>query len=514
MAGVTTSSPFGISGDTVERQFVTLGARQVHLRRSGRGPAAVLLAPLPYSSELFEPLVVRLSKRFTVLAPDLAGYGDTAPLPKASPRVEDYARDVLNLLDAVGVSRFALYGVQFGAVVALSVAAEAAGRVTSLVVRDVPLLTASEREAFAEAYARPIAPRIDGGHLLEHFRLRRDEHVFFPPSAADPARALRFDLQRPGVLAARLQRGVVDQMRALPDHTPGYAAMLASDSEAAIGLIRAPLTVLCTPDDLLPPAAGRLDPAIPHVSFEENDDEAAALERLLQPDGADVPPTAATTPVPGAGWRTYAATPAGQVLVRRAGPDGGVPLVLFHAAPGSGRRLESLLRALAPDRPCYALDTLGVGGSARPAILYPPQIADYALATCAALDDLGLEMVDLYGTHTGSLVALETAILLGDRARSVVLNGVPLFSEAERAVFLEHHFVDLEPRWDGAEPRDGLGARPRPAPLVPLVRPPSRALRTPRAGRPGIAAGVRARPAGRRSVIRRPVSGGLPARDP
>jgi pimeloyl-ACP methyl ester carboxylesterase len=150
-------------------------------------------------------------------------------------------------------------------------------------------------------------------------------------------------------------------------------------------------------------------------------------------------------------WKDYAATPVGQLLVRRAGPDDGVPLVLFHASPGSGRALEPLLEELAPGRPLYALDTLGVGGSARPTILRTPGIVDYAQVVVAALDDLDLGPIDLYGTHTGSLLALETAILLGDRVRSVVLNGVPLFSPDERAAFLDHHFVDLTPRWDGAE---------------------------------------------------------------
>jgi pimeloyl-ACP methyl ester carboxylesterase len=147
----------------------------------------------------------------------------------------------------------------------------------------------------------------------------------------------------------------------------------------------------------------------------------------------------------------YVPTPVGQVLVRRAGPPHGTPLVLFHASPGSGRTLEPLMRAMTSSRPLYALDTLGVGGSSRPEILRTPLIGDYAGTAVAALDELGLGVVDLYGTHTGSLMALETALVLGDRVRSIVLDGVPLFSPDERRMFLERHFIDLTPRWDGAE---------------------------------------------------------------
>jgi pimeloyl-ACP methyl ester carboxylesterase len=97
-----------IAGETVERQFVTLGSRQVQVRRCGSGPAAVLLPPLPYSGALFDPLLERLGRRFTALAPDPAGYGDSAPLLTREPAVEDYAADVLAVLDAVGADRFAL----------------------------------------------------------------------------------------------------------------------------------------------------------------------------------------------------------------------------------------------------------------------------------------------------------------------------------------------------------------------------------------------------------------------
>ena len=58
--------------------------------------------------------------------------------------------------------------------------------------------------------------------------------------------------------------------------------------------------------------------------------------------------------------------------------------------------------------------------------------------------------VDLYGTHTGASIALETAIRGVDRIRNVVFDGLPMFSDAERADHLANYVPPFEVRWDGS----------------------------------------------------------------
>ena len=138
----------------------------------------------------------------------------------------------------------------------------------------------------------------------------------------------------------------------------------------------------------------------------------------------------------------------GQVHVRCAGAGRpGAPLVMLHASPGSSKMLEPLLLQFAATRPVFAPDTLGNGDSSPPAD-DAPALDVFVAAHCAAIDALGLGLVDLYGTHTGASIACEIAIRRPDRVRRLILDGVSLYTEAERAEMLRCHAPPVVPRED------------------------------------------------------------------
>jgi haloalkane dehalogenase len=60
----------------VTRHYVTIGRRQLHYRRAGSGPPLIALHRIPRSSEDLAAFIQSASKYFTVIAPDLAGYGN------------------------------------------------------------------------------------------------------------------------------------------------------------------------------------------------------------------------------------------------------------------------------------------------------------------------------------------------------------------------------------------------------------------------------------------------------
>ena len=72
-----------------------------------------------------------LLPRYTVLAPDLRGQGDS-PMPAGWPTIDDLATDVLALLDQLQIERVHLVGLSLGGTVALELAVEAPARVRSL----------------------------------------------------------------------------------------------------------------------------------------------------------------------------------------------------------------------------------------------------------------------------------------------------------------------------------------------------------------------------------------------
>ena len=148
----------------------------------------------------------------------------------------------------------------------------------------------------------------------------------------------------------------------------------------------------------------------------------------------------------------------GQVHLRRAGPglgaggSGGTsrPLWMLHASPASSVSLVGLMQALAPSRTVMAPDTLGNGDSA-PAAPAIPDCAYYAEASVRVMDALGVDKVDLYGSHTGAHIATEIAIARPDRVGRVVLDGVGLFTPEEKRDFGAHYAPALLPDGTGAQ---------------------------------------------------------------
>lgn len=135
-----------------------------------------------------------------------------------------------------------------------------------------------------------------------------------------------------------------------------------------------------------------------------------------------------------------------QVHYRRAGA--GPPVVLLHESPRSSASMLWLIQALAQRFVVIALDTPGYGGS-ETLPLSRTEISDYADATAEALVALGLDRVGVYGVHTGAAIGLELAARHPEHVSAVVLDGLPLHTDAERAERLARYAPALEPRIDG-----------------------------------------------------------------
>jgi 3-oxoadipate enol-lactonase len=112
----------------------------MHLRAIGPqdAPPLLLLHSLGTDGRVWQPQVEALAGRFRVLRPDLRGHGltDVTPGPYT---IEGMARDVLHALDALGIHRLPVVGLSIGGMIAQSLAYQAPGRVTALVLCDTAL---------------------------------------------------------------------------------------------------------------------------------------------------------------------------------------------------------------------------------------------------------------------------------------------------------------------------------------------------------------------------------------
>lgn len=145
--------------------------------------------------------------------------------------------------------------------------------------------------------------------------------------------------------------------------------------------------------------------------------------------------------------RGFVDLPHGQTHYRRAGA--GEPILALHASPGSSRQLAGLIRDLATDAEVFAPDTPGNGDSD---VLFDrePLIPELAAAVLGFLDQMGLDRVKLYGSHTGAAIATELALLAPDRISHVVLDGVSLLTPEELEEILANYAFPFEPDRDGA----------------------------------------------------------------
>ncbi|MGC4029715.1 MAG: alpha/beta hydrolase [Steroidobacteraceae bacterium] len=129
---------------------------------------------------------------------------------------------------------------------------------------------------------------------------------------------------------------------------------------------------------------------------------------------------------------------------------GSVPLILLHPSPGAGRMLLPLLTHLAKHRRVIALDTRGNGDSS-PLTIANPTIFDFAQSTLEAANAMGITEFDLFGSHTGASIAMETAILAPTQVRKLILDGMGLWNNAVREEHLAKNAPVIEPDLMGSQ---------------------------------------------------------------
>jgi pimeloyl-ACP methyl ester carboxylesterase len=130
----------------------------------------------------------------------------------------------------------------------------------------------------------------------------------------------------------------------------------------------------------------------------------------------------------------------------------GMPLMMVHASPASGRGLVPLMTALKEHgiaAELIAPDTLGNGDSAPPAP-ETPDIAYYADSLRRLLDVMKIERIDLYGAHTGARTACEFAILFPERVNRLVLDGITEYPPELKRDILAQYAPAVAPAADGS----------------------------------------------------------------
>jgi haloacetate dehalogenase len=132
---------------------------ELRLRTGGSGPPLLLLHGNPQTHAMWHAVAPALADRFTIVAPDLRGYGGSFKPPPTGDHLpyakSSMARDMVELMADLGHDRFQLVSHDRGARVAHRLAIDHPDRVERLCVMDiVPTIEHFERTdmAFALGY--------------------------------------------------------------------------------------------------------------------------------------------------------------------------------------------------------------------------------------------------------------------------------------------------------------------------------------------------------------------------
>ena len=117
-------------------QSITLEGRQAKYWIGGSGQPLVLLhGELGDAQQHWAPTFEALSRHYQILAPDLPGFGVSAPLPM--PSYQNYLNWLQLLLDMLNIGGpLSMMGISFGAALGRLFAAENTGYVSRLVLID------------------------------------------------------------------------------------------------------------------------------------------------------------------------------------------------------------------------------------------------------------------------------------------------------------------------------------------------------------------------------------------
>jgi haloacetate dehalogenase len=118
------------------RETVPANGLRFNVWHAGQGPAVVLLHGYPQTGQMWRKLTPELIKYFSVIVPDLRGYGDSDK-PRDGYDKRTMAADIAGIMTALGHARYSVVGHDRGARVGHRLALDHETAVVRLAVLDI-----------------------------------------------------------------------------------------------------------------------------------------------------------------------------------------------------------------------------------------------------------------------------------------------------------------------------------------------------------------------------------------
>jgi pimeloyl-ACP methyl ester carboxylesterase len=128
-------SPKARGEEAIASRTAEINGVKLHYLTAGHGTPLILLHGYAETSRMWRPIIPALAERFTVIAPDLPGIGDS-DIPADGLDMKSAAIRIHDLVTSLGVQKAEVVGHDIGLMVAYAYAAQFPAEVTKLVLMD------------------------------------------------------------------------------------------------------------------------------------------------------------------------------------------------------------------------------------------------------------------------------------------------------------------------------------------------------------------------------------------
>lgn len=123
------------AGATIASRTADIDGTKLHYLTAGHGPAVILIHGYTQTSRMWRPIIPLLAEKFTVIAPDLPGIGDSG-IPANGLDMKTAAIRIHALARSLGIEKALVVGHDIGLMVAYAYAAQFPTETEKLVVMD------------------------------------------------------------------------------------------------------------------------------------------------------------------------------------------------------------------------------------------------------------------------------------------------------------------------------------------------------------------------------------------
>lgn len=204
----------------MEKLFVSTTNGTIFCRKIGIGPLLFLLHPSPRSGALMEPLMHLLQDHYTVIAPDMPGYGLSNAIQLQINSMYDYVPTMHEFFQHFGESQYSIYGTATGAQLAIAYSLKHKENVTQLYIDNAAHFEDAACETILSKYFINITPSANGSHLNLLWQHVQQSCLYFPWYENNEAHCINTELPTSNVLQAMFN----DFLAAGPNYKKGYIA--------------------------------------------------------------------------------------------------------------------------------------------------------------------------------------------------------------------------------------------------------------------------------------------------